>query len=430
MRLSIVVLCYIFCCIDCKSEQNVRLLSPLIFVPGCGGNQLEAQLSKPSAVHFWCWQNSDDFYRIWLDSAQIIPGLIDCWVDNMKLSYDNVTHTTNNSPGVKIRAPGWGSVDGMEFIDPTPVVDVYDYGYYFYHIITALTANGYDRQKNMYGAPYDFRKGPNENKGWFQQVQHLTESAYKNNDRQRVTFIAHSMGGLMVLQFLQQMTSAWKETYVKQMITLSVPWGGSIQALQAVSVGYDFNSPILINSKMKEVQETCPSLVWLLPSTYFWKPNEILVSTKNKQYRMENLGEFFNAINNPYINDIRRDLSIFNNFSAPGVEVHCLYGKNMGDTAESLDFYNGLNSYPTITYGDGDGTVNLRSLLGCTYWRNTSAQEKHSVYQQAFPNVEHYNLLGDSRVINYIINRLITSADGAAKWYQKSHPINNMIRFF
>lgn len=124
-------------------------------------------------------------------------------------------------------------------------------------------------------------------------MQRLTEDAYEKNDRQRVTFIAHSMGGLMVQQFLHQMTSSWKDTYVKQMITLSSPWGGSVQALQAISVGYDFKSPMLSNYKMKQVQETCPSLVWLLPSTHFWKANEILVSTKNKQYTMDNMEDFF-----------------------------------------------------------------------------------------------------------------------------------------
>lgn len=134
---------------------------------------------------------------------------------------------------------------------------------------------------------------PDENKEWFLKVQRLTEEAYEKNDNQRVTFIGHSMGGLMILQFLHQMSSAWKETYVKQMITLSTPWGGSVQALQALSVGYDFHSSMVSTSKMKEVQETCPSLVWLLPSPYFWKPNETLVRTKDKQYTMDNLKKFF-----------------------------------------------------------------------------------------------------------------------------------------
>lgn len=108
-----------------------------------------------------CWQHSDT-YRLWLDSSQMLPVLIDCWVDNMKLSYDNMTRTTRNSPGVKVSVPGWGNVSTMGLVDPTPVVNYVDYGYYFYYIIEALTANGYDRQKNMFGAPYDFRKGPSE----------------------------------------------------------------------------------------------------------------------------------------------------------------------------------------------------------------------------------------------------------------------------
>lgn len=124
-------------------------------------------------------------------------------------------------------------------------------------------------------------------------VQRLTEDAYERNDKQRVTFIGHSMGGLMILQFLQQMTSEWKEMYVKQMITLSTPWGGSVQALQALSVGYDFHSSMISTYKMKEIQETCPSLVWLLPSPYFWKPNEVLVRATDKQYTVETLNEFF-----------------------------------------------------------------------------------------------------------------------------------------
>lgn len=283
-------------------------------MPGCGGNQLEAKLNKPKAVNFMCWLQSD-VYRIWLDPGQMVPVLVDCWADNMKLSYDNMTRTTKNSPGVNITVPGWGTVQTMDVVDPTPVINNFDFGFYFYYITTALRANGYDSH-NMLGAPYDFRKGPSEfkifsscscrkenmhlplfrtdeNKKWFRKVQELAEDAYERNDRQRVTFVAHSMGGLMVLQFLKQMTREWKETYVKQIITMSTPWGGSVQSLQAVSVGYDFKSPMVSNAVMKEVQETCPSLVWLLPSPNFWKSNETLIKTTNKQYSVANLDQFF-----------------------------------------------------------------------------------------------------------------------------------------
>lgn len=128
-------------------------------VPGCGGNRLQAKLNKPSVVHYTCYRTSD-YYDIWLDPTQMVPFEIDCWVDNMKLSYDNSTRTTRNSPGVEIRVQGWGTVSTMDMVDTTPWVNQFDYGYYFYSIIQALANRGYDRVKNMYGAPYDFRKGP------------------------------------------------------------------------------------------------------------------------------------------------------------------------------------------------------------------------------------------------------------------------------
>lgn len=46
---------------------------------------------------------------------------------------------------------------------------------------------------------------------------------------------------------------------------------------------------------------------------------------------------FLNSdINNPYIVEMKRDLAGYQNFSAPGVDVHCLYGHNIGDTVDRL----------------------------------------------------------------------------------------------
>lgn len=121
---------------------------------------MQATLNKPSTEHFWC-SSTSDLYDIWLNPTEMVPGPIDCWVDNMKLSYDNSTRTTRNSPGVNISVPGWGKVFTMDTIDKS-IVNQYDYGIYFANIITALSGHGYDSNQNMYGAPYDFRKGPSK----------------------------------------------------------------------------------------------------------------------------------------------------------------------------------------------------------------------------------------------------------------------------
>lgn len=89
------------------------------------------------------------------------------------------------------------------------------------------------------------------------------------------------------------MPQTWKDQYVEQVISLSVPWGGSMQAIVAVSVGDNLNSKLLKSTKLKKVQETFPSIVWAMPSKNFWKPNEIIAIINNTNYTLENIDQFF-----------------------------------------------------------------------------------------------------------------------------------------
>ena len=67
----------------------------------------------------------------------------------------------------------------------------------------------------------------------------------------------------------------------------------------------------------------------------------------------------------------------------------------------SLDFGTEFNSDPTIIEGDGDGTVNKRSLMGCRYWRNST---NRLIYVREFPGIDHMGILDHSEVIDYVLN--------------------------
>lgn len=58
-----------------------------------------------------------------------------------------------------------------------------------------------------------------------------------------------------------------------------------------------------------------------------------------------------------------------------------------------------IDGYPELISGDGDGTVNIRSLEACAYWQKS---QKQKIYLQSFPQVDHTNILRNLDILAYI----------------------------
>nr|XP_026489289.1 group XV phospholipase A2-like [Vanessa tameamea] len=391
--------CYFLIIVALLVTKKSLGLSPVIFIPGDGGSQLEAKLNKTNVVHYICAKTSDDYFNIWLNLELLVPFVIDCWVDNLRLEYDNVTRTTRNPQGVDIRVPGWGNPEPVEWLDPSHD----SAGSYFNTIADSLVKIGYVRNVSLRGAPYDFRRAPNENGEFFIKLKSLVEETYAMNNNSAVTFIVHSMGGSMGLHFLRLQKQSWKDQYIRRMISLSTPWGGAMKALKVFAIGDDLGSLMLSESTLRTEQITCPSLAWLLPSPNFWKPSEVLVQTDKFNYTINDLQKLFIDMELPNAWEMRRDTEEFSrDFSAPGVELHCLYGYNVS-TVERLVYKAGswLDGSPTLARGDGDGTVNLRSLSACERWR-AARPRAHPLKSLALSGAEHLRILHDPRVVAYL----------------------------
>ncbi|XP_046386151.1 phospholipase A2 group XV-like [Ischnura elegans] len=397
--IKLVILVNVFGLLTCKREAEIG--HPVILVPGDGGSQLEAKLNKSSVVHYLCAKTTDDYFDLWLNLELLVPLVIDCWVDNMKLIYDEKTRTTSNSPGVDIRVPGFGNTSTVEWLDPSQASP----SAYFKMIANELVGFGYERGTSIRGAPYDFRKGPHEQTDYFTRMKSLVEETYNDNGKKSVVLLTHSMGGVMALRFLQLQTQTWKDKYIRALVTLAAPWGGAVKSLKVFAVGDNLGVFVVREGVLREEQRSSPSLAWLLPSTNFWKHDEVLVTTADaKNYTVQDFEEFFRDIDYKTGWEMRKDvLSIANDFTFPGVEIHCLHGYGV-NTVDRLDYGIGKfpDGYPNLIYGDGDGTVNRRSLEGCTLW-----QQKNKVYHQPLPDVSHMNILTDDRVIQYLRSLLV-----------------------
>jgi len=144
-----------------------------------------------------------------------------------------------------------------------------------------------------------------------------------------------------------------------------------------------------------------------LPSDKLWSSDEILVETSTRNYTVHDLQDFFNDIGFPDGYHMWEDTHpLIYDLVAPGVEMHCIYGTGV-DTAERLIY---SKATPTgkanILMGDGDGTVNVRSLSACSQW---IGQQKKPVYVRPFPGRDHMAVLNDPAILDYIASVVATS---------------------
>lgn len=385
----------LFYSVSCTIETT---LNPVILVPGDGGTQLMAKLNQSTSKHWYCSKHTNGYFNIWVNLSKMF-FTPDCVVDNLCLVYDNKTHTTSNTPGVDIGIEGWGDTRTVEYLDPgshlfTP---------YFAHIVSALVSIGYTRNVNIRGAPYDFRKAPNEMSEYFKKLKDLVEETFYKNNNTKIIFIAHSMGNPVTLYFLNHQSQQWKDKFIQSYIGLSGVWGGVIKSMRLFASG-DHLAVFFVNPlKMRKPQRTMTSTAWLIPSDKFWKDDEVLVQQPKRNYTVKNYKEFFSdlGIINGY--SMRKDTeNLIRNLTAPGVEFHCLHGVGK-DTPGKLVYSQKQwpDSQPSVIPDKGDGTVNIRSLLGCLKWKT---EQKQAVYHQQFEGDSHMSILKDKNVIAYIKN--------------------------
>jgi lysophospholipase III len=165
------------------------------------------------------------------------------------------------------------------------------------------------------------------------------------------------------------------------------------------------NIDILVVSpiRVRPYQRSAPSTAFLMPSDQFWDENEVLVSRPSRNYTVKDYEQFFRDINYETGYELRENTrNLIYNLEPPNVELHCLYGVNMKTPAtfvfnKEKDF---PDVQPSVVYGDGDGTVNLRSLQG---WKRWVGKQPYPISYKEFSGVEHVATLRYQPVIDYIM---------------------------
>lgn len=378
---------------------SVNGLSPVIIVPGDGSNQLEAKLDKPSVPHIFC-EKKADWYRIWLNTADLI-ATTSCWADNIKLVVD-ATGASANAPGVMTRVPHWGSTAGLEELDPSLPAHA---SAAFYHVAEALVnTEGYARNVTLRGAPYDFRYTPDNDPSrapdtYDVSLAKLIESTVAASGR-KATLLSHSMGGLQTLYFLRNQPATWRETYVEKWVAVSTPFTGAAKEARLFATGDTEGLPVSASSIHNE-QRSYQTNHWLFPTaTKEWE-GQVLARTDVANYTSNDTVDFFTAVGYPVGSIVQRRVrSLVDARQGPGVPVTCLYSKGV-DTPLTFYYPGGdFSKTPQVTMGDGDGTVNERSLRICEDW---AAMQPQPVTTRVLKGIDHSGMITKSEAVDAIV---------------------------
>lgn len=399
---------------SCHASMN---LHPLVLIPGSGGNQLEARLTasyKPSSLICNRWypvrKDKNGWFRLWFDPSVLLGPFTKCFAERMMLYYDQVADDYRNAPGVETRVPYFGSTQGLLYINP----HLKDITAYMAPLVESLEQIGYIDGKTLFGAPYDFRYGlaaeghPSQiGSKFLEDLKRLIEEASISNGGKPVILVSHSLGGLFTLQLLNRNSPSWRRKFIKHFIALSSPWGGTVQEMITFASGYSLGVPLVDPLLVRAEQRSSESNLWLMPSPKLFATKKPLVITPNANYSSHDIANFLNDIGFPqgvYPYNSRILPLVNEGLIAPELPVTCIIGSGV-ETAETL-FYgtNGFDEQPEVVYGDGDGTVNMVSLLGLeSLW----ADEKNQTLKVIrVDGVSHTSILADDAALDVIIREI------------------------
>ena len=242
---------------------------------------------------------------------------------------------------------------------------------------------------------------------------------YSENGNSKVTIAAHSMGAPLMLHFLTQsgvVTQEWKEQYIGNFIPISGGWAGGNVALQNKISGVNllYKEPSLLfrlfdyfqnflTRSLTPILRSFESIHFVFPRPSVWGKT-VLVSTPVQSYTASDYKQLFSDLGLTDAFSMYQGIEHINeNFSSPNVPTYCFYGVGV-DTPLSFryarSFPKGASRNPSVTMGNGDGSVNIESSEVCLLWTNNNGG--HSFKSEKFSKISHLEMIEDHRVLRKI----------------------------
>ncbi len=303
-----------------------KIINPVIIIPGIVGTEL---------------YNGDDL--IWMDLKQMLLDIND--------EFLNILGLNNQGKSLNIIKIG-NIIKGKNFLNKK--IDIFD------SLIINLKNNNYQENKNLFFFPYDWRLNMDSTKDLLNQK---IEEVKTQTGKDKVDIIAHSMGGLLVEDYINQ----YGKDSIDKLIFVGTPHLGAPKAGKILLEGDRFSIPWLEEDRIKEIAQNSPALYELLPSpTYFnnfsgyLKPYSFF-STPFYDYNQTK--DFFLNNKNLNSNVFTQAESFFaknlQDIDFSGIDTYNITG--CGRATQSAYRFDIFGLIGGVGYSQGDGTVPIVS---------------------------------------------------------------------
>lgn len=376
---------------------------PVILFPGIGGSQLNA---NGNLTWFDIWDALLINAPLRHNMA-LAPACAGCTDVVQKNSDVTITVNTDNY-----------GLEGISYLTNYEL----SMAAYYNSFINDLKQAGYVPGKTLFGFPYDWRL---DNRSHAPLVTNKVNQALTASGATHVQAVAHSMGGLVLKDYLLNNTA--EQSKFDQVITVGTPFLGAALASKAVALGgYNFGIPIIMESTGEVISENAPAVYQLAPSQAYENKLQALYGRPTYKY-IDIWGNQTNYThaqltakypNQALVGQADSRHSQWDG-SYPGVKQYHI----VGDTKNTVSAYNYWVMKDLFTwhyleyiYTKGDGTV---PLFSATTTGNTGSTFLYS-------NADHTGMVKDSATRKQMLNILTGKSTTIASGIRTAADTSNM----
>ncbi|GJN30776.1 hypothetical protein PR202_gb19113 [Eleusine coracana subsp. coracana] len=272
-------------------------------------------------------------------------------------------------------------------------------------LVRRLEALGYRDGETLFAAPYDFRYAVPSAVGarYFRDLARLLRRARRLNRGRPAVLVAHSFGCALTYQFLLSRPLPWRRRHVGHAVLLGPALGGFAEGMEGLVTGTGCGLPDAAARPMKaRLARSQQSALWRLPTPPVFGDRPLVV-TAIETYTARDVAAFLEDIGfaegvRPYVT---RVLPIWRDLPAPLVPVTSVIGVGVA-TPETFVFRTeeGFEGEPEVVYGDGDGTINIVSLVAVDEWAGVQGQVLKVL---RLPGVHHTSFFADDFALTSVV---------------------------